>query len=211
MIKHTVNYENLDGHMVTEDLYFHLSLARAMELEQSTDGGIIQVLQDMLAAGNGAEIMAQFRKLVEMSYGTRTPEGKFHSATPEEAREFIYSPAFDALIVWLVGHPETAKSFVEGMVSKEVLAQISKVQTAPDDAGQAATTGAVATVQLPAGDDDGQEFIDHTKPLGLSAAGKRYVWDAQGRQPTTSELTAMHPDHLREMMKRKMTAGAPTE
>jgi len=183
MIKKTVTYEDFDGKKVTEDLYFHLSAMEAVELDQSTDGGITQVIQDLLKSGNGSEILLQFKKLIQLAYGVRSEGGRFIK-NKADADAFIYSPAFDALLADLLSKPEQAGTFIEGMVSKSLLGQIN--------AGQDATTGAVNTVQLPAGEDEPE-------------------WLKLGRTPTNQELMKATPAQIQKAFVQRQAANSPTE
>jgi hypothetical protein len=124
MIKQTVTYTNFNDEEVTEDLYFHLSKTELIDLELSHEGGLSTILPEMVKGGDVAKIMELFKRIIQMSYGTRSADGKKFVKDEEVTKEFMTSPAFDALFMQLVSTPEAATDFITGMVPKDLLAQM---------------------------------------------------------------------------------------
>jgi hypothetical protein len=185
MIKKTVTYEDFDGDEVTEDLYFHLSNLELIELEQSTDGGMMQHLQNLIGAGNAADIVTEFRKLISLAYGTRGEGGRTFIKDEAVTKQFLYSPAFDALFEELVDNPESAGSFIEGMVSKKLLARVNTNRE-----GQPVETVKAVTMT---GEDDQPE------------------WLRLGRTPTNQELMRATPEQIGKAFAQRQAANRPSE
>lgn len=126
MLKKSITYENFDGDMVTEDYYFHLSKADLIELEVSKEGGLQKWLETIVRANDGAQIMAEFKKIVLASVGQKSADGKRFIKTPEFREEFAASEAYSALFMEIVYDPSKAAEFVNGVVPHGLRDEVSK-------------------------------------------------------------------------------------
>ena len=76
MLKLTKTYTDYDGNERTEDFYFNLSKAELTKLEMSETGGLINFLQKIISAQDGKTIIETFEKIILMSYGEKSPDGR---------------------------------------------------------------------------------------------------------------------------------------
>ena len=133
MLKKTVQYEDFDNNMVSEDLYFNLSKTEIVEMSAS---GVVDIMQGMIKPGaKNEDIVGMFKRFIGMAYGVRTNDGRRFRKDPVERDEFLASPAYDALFMELVTSPEeTAIEFLLGVLPSDMR----------DEAKKAIASGAVA-------------------------------------------------------------------
>ena len=84
MLKLTRTYKDYNGVSRTEDFYFNLTQAEVTELELSVDGGLVEMINRIVAAQDGKQIIAIFKDIIlraltgsalsrTRSCGTRSP------------------------------------------------------------------------------------------------------------------------------------------
>lgn len=116
MLKKSITYTDFNGQPVTEDHFFHLSAADLIELEMSETGGYSAVLQKIIDSQDGKTIMSEFKKLIMLSYGVKSEDGKRFIKNQELRDNFLQSEAFSALFVELCTDAEAASAFANGIV-----------------------------------------------------------------------------------------------
>jgi hypothetical protein len=126
VLKQTLTYVDFDEQEQTEDFYFHLSVPDIVEMNMIYDEGIEQVLQALAVAKDGAAIMANFKKIIGMTIGKKSANGKAFLKNDEIREEFFGSPAFDVLFEKLVLDADFAAEFVKGVVPSKVREEAAK-------------------------------------------------------------------------------------
>lgn len=121
MIKKTITYEDFNGEKQTEDFYFHLTKSELLELELGFDGGLSAYLSKLTAETNPGAILTQFKKIVEVAYGTRSLDGKRFTKDAKETDAFMHGPAFDVFFMELVQSESAVVEFIMGIVPKDLL------------------------------------------------------------------------------------------
>ena len=76
MLKLTRTYNDYNGVSRTEDFYFNLTQAEVTELELSVDGGLVEMINRIVAAQDGKQIIAIFKDIILRAYGEKSPDGK---------------------------------------------------------------------------------------------------------------------------------------
>jgi len=127
LLKKTITYKDFDGDEVSEDHFFHLSKAELIELEMSHQGGLSAALQKIVAAEDGASIIREFKKIILMSYGKRSEDGKRFVKTQALRDEFESTEAYSALFVELVTDTDSAIEFVNGVIPQNMAEEAAKV------------------------------------------------------------------------------------
>lgn len=122
MLKKTITYEDYNGDTVTDDFYFNLTKVECMELEysfgeNSTLSGTIKTLVDSKDVG---ALIAAIKKILLMSYGVKTPDGKRFIKNDNVREEFEQSPAFEVIYWQLVTDTDEAANFISGIVPQVV-------------------------------------------------------------------------------------------
>ena len=57
MLKKTITYSDYNGNERTEDFYFNLTKAEVTEMELSVDGGLAQMLENIVNSKDNKEIL----------------------------------------------------------------------------------------------------------------------------------------------------------
>lgn len=137
MLKKTITYTDFNGEEVSEDLFFHLSQAELVELEMSKDGGFAETMQKIIADENGKEIIAEFKKIVLMSYGKKSPDGKRFVKNQQLRDEFESSEAYSTLFMELVTNADSAAEFVNGIIPANLAEKTAELAAAAEKAASA--------------------------------------------------------------------------
>ena len=132
MLKKTITYEDYDGNTRTEDLYFFISKAELMEMELTTPGGFANKLEKVSKAQDGAEIMKIFKEIILKSYGEKSDDGRSFIKKRNGvnlAEAFEQTEAYNQLYTELLMNPDKASAFVNGIMPKDIMNEISKMDS----------------------------------------------------------------------------------
>lgn len=132
MLKKTVTYEDFDGNIRTEDLYFFISKSELTEMELSTPGGFAAKLERISNAQDAGEIMKIFKEIILKAYGEKSPDGRAFIKKRNGvsvAEEFEQTPAYDALFTELLMNPDKASAFINGIMPKDLMNEAKKLDS----------------------------------------------------------------------------------
>lgn len=118
MLKKTITYTDYNGLERTEDFYFNLSKAEITEMELSIDGGLTNMLNEIVAAKDGAKIIKTFKELVLKAYGEKSPDGRRFIKSKEISDAFSQTEAYSEIFMELAVNDEAAANFVKGIMPK---------------------------------------------------------------------------------------------
>lgn len=117
MIKKTITYTDFNGEQQTEDFYFNLTKAELAEMELSGEGNSLKAsLERIVASNDGAKIIAEFKKILEKSYGVRSADGKRFMKSPQAWEEFSSSEAYSVLFMELATDANASAEFIKALV-----------------------------------------------------------------------------------------------
>ena len=106
MIKKTITYTDYNGLERTEDFWFNITEAEALEMEMSTTGGFGDMIRRVVAAQDMPTIIKVFKDFIFKAYGEKSPDGK----------RFIKSEAYSQLYMELATDATKAAVFVNGVI-----------------------------------------------------------------------------------------------
>jgi hypothetical protein len=116
VLKKTIVYTDFNGDEVKEDFFFHLSKAELIELEASHQDGFSTAMQNIIDTNDGRAIMFEMKKIVLMSYGKKSADGRRFIKNQTLREEFESSEAYSTLFVELVTDPDAAVIFMNGII-----------------------------------------------------------------------------------------------
>lgn len=116
MLKKTMTYTDYNGTERTEDFYFNLTKAELMEMEMGIDGGMVEMINKIVAAKDNPAILAIFKKLVLQAYGEKSADGKRFVKSPEISTAFSQTEAYSDLYMELATNADEAAKFVNGII-----------------------------------------------------------------------------------------------
>lgn len=115
MLKKTITYTDYNGVERTEDFYFNLTKAEAMEWEMSVNGGLTAMVQRITAAQDAPTIVKLFKELILKAYGEKSLDGKRFIKSKELSEAFAQTEAYSQLFMELAFDAEAAAAFVNGI------------------------------------------------------------------------------------------------
>lgn len=116
MLKRTMTYTDYNGVSRTEDFYFNLTKAEVTEMELSVDGGLVEMINRIVAAKDGKQIINLFKDIVLRAYGEKSPDGRRFIKNQELRDAFAQTEAYSDLFMELATDAEKAAEFVNGIV-----------------------------------------------------------------------------------------------
>ena len=119
MLKKTITYVDYNDVERTEDYYFNLSKAELMEMELSVNGGLAEMLQNIVNAQDSPAIVKTFKEIILKAYGRKTPDGRGFEKSEELSRAFSQTEAYSDLFMLLATNAEEAAKFVNGIVPQD--------------------------------------------------------------------------------------------
>ena len=127
MLKKTITYPDYNGGSRTEDFYFNLTQAEVTDMELSVDGGLVEMINRIVAAQDGKQIIATFKDIILRAYGEKSPDGKRFVKSQELRDAFSQTEAYSILFMELATNADAAAAFINGIVP----AQTEKRAAAP--------------------------------------------------------------------------------
>lgn len=122
MLKRSITYTDYNGGTRTEDFYFNLTQAEVTEMELSVDGGLVEMINRIVAAQDGKQIIATFKDIVLRAYGEKSPDGKRFIKNQELRDAFAQTEAYSILFMELATNADAAAAFVNGIVPAQAAA-----------------------------------------------------------------------------------------
>ena len=116
MLKKTFKFVDYNGNPRTEDHYFNLTQAEVTELELSVDGGLTAMINRVVQAQNGRQIIKTMKNLILKSYGVKSPDGRRFIKNQEVRDAFVQTEAYSQLFMELATNAQAASDFVAGII-----------------------------------------------------------------------------------------------
>ena len=116
MIKKKIRYTDYDGNEIIDNFYFHLSKAELAEMELVEKDGLAAILKKIIEEDDRQRIIDYFKKIILMSYGQRSNDGKRFIKTQQLSDEFKQTDAFSELFIELCTDSNAASEFIRGVI-----------------------------------------------------------------------------------------------
>ena len=142
MLKKTVTYKDFNDNPQEDTYYFNLSKSELVELEVEYKEGFGETLQRLIETNDQKSLIAEFKKLILMSYGVKSEDGKRFMKSDELRADFAQTAAYQELFMELAFNDGAAADFIKGIVPAEMSAEMDK-------AIEAETKARDITPQLP--------------------------------------------------------------
>ena len=120
MLKKRIEYVDYDGNERAEDFYFNLTKAEITELELSTEGGLQNMIEKIIDAKDTPQIIQFFKKIILLSYGEKSPDGRRFIKSKELSDEFTQTEAYSELFMELATDDKAAAAFVNSIIPKDL-------------------------------------------------------------------------------------------
>lgn len=120
MLKKSITYVDYNGTSRTEDFYFNLTKAEITEMEMSTEGGLAEMINRIVAAQDTRGIIKVFKELILKAYGEKSPDGRRFVKSDELSVAFSQTEAYSALFMELATDADAASAFVNGIMPADM-------------------------------------------------------------------------------------------
>lgn len=120
MLKKRIKYTDYNGEEREEDFYFNLTKAEIIELELSTTGGLKNMIEKITDSKDMPQLIALFKRLIKMSYGEKSPDGKRFIKSDELSDAFTQTEAYSELFMELATDDTAASDFVNGILPPDL-------------------------------------------------------------------------------------------
>lgn len=123
MLKETITYVDYNNNERTENFYFNLTKAELMEMEMSTSGGFVEMVQRLVESQDTPAIIDIFKKIVLKSYGQKSLDGKRFIKNDQLREEFEQTEAYSQLFMKLATDADYAAKFINGIIPADLSQQ----------------------------------------------------------------------------------------
>ena len=124
MLKKNIKYTDYNGVEREEDFYFNLSKAELMEMEMGTNGGLAEMIQQIVKSQDTASIIKVFKDIILKSYGEKSLDGKMFVKVSETGAPlsvgFSQTEAFSQLFMELATDADAAAKFIKGIIPGDI-------------------------------------------------------------------------------------------
>ena len=129
MFAKKIKYEDFNGTPREETFYFNLTEAELIEMESSVDGGLAEYGRRIIECQNVPELMELFKKLILISYGEKSPDGRrFIKEDPVRGKlslEFMQTNAFSELYMEFINNPDSGAEFFNNVIPAKLKEDIA--------------------------------------------------------------------------------------
>ena len=116
MLKKTINYVDYNGVERKEDFYFNLTKAEVTEMELYVDGGLSQMIEQLVNAKDNKQIIGLFKEIILKAYGEKSADGRRFIKSKEISEAFSQTEAYSELFVELALNEDEAAKFIKGIL-----------------------------------------------------------------------------------------------
>lgn len=116
MLKKTITYTDYNGNQRTEDFYFNLTKAEAVEMNFNEAGGMEEAIKRIVDAKDNKAIITVFKDMILKAYGEKSPDGKRFIKSKEISDAFAQTEAYSDLFMELASDSDKAAEFVNGII-----------------------------------------------------------------------------------------------
>ena len=121
MIKETIKYIDFDGVEREEDFYFNIRKDELLRFEAKRKGGLEKVLHKIMQEQDTAKVYALFEEIIELAYGEKSLDGKYHEKSKKKFKRFKSTEAYSELIFKLIKNEgEYASKFINGCLPSDM-------------------------------------------------------------------------------------------
>lgn len=131
MIVKRIKYVDYDGNERTEDFRFNLTETELMKMEFDTEGGMEALINKIVDERDSKKIGELFDKIILMSYGEKSADGKRFMKSEEISKAFSETEAYNVLYMELLTDEKAAASFVNGLIPTKIASEMQNRQNIP--------------------------------------------------------------------------------
>lgn len=139
MLKKTITFEDFNGKQQTRDYWFHLSKPDLVEIDAEYPDGLEGSIRKFMDEDDRLGMLRLFKNLILRGYGVKSEDGLRFERSPEIARQFEQSPAYESLFVELGTQPDMAADFIRGIVPRDLAQELKAMESSMPPAAPSST------------------------------------------------------------------------
>lgn len=116
MLKKTITYTDYNGNERVEDFYFNFTEAELAEMQLTTEGGLVEMVEKIVQAKDQPAIIRLFKELILKAYGVKSDDGRRFIKNSEVRDSFAQTEAYSILFMELGTDADKAAAFVNGII-----------------------------------------------------------------------------------------------
>lgn len=120
MLKRDIKFLDFDDEEQVEEHYFNLSKAELIEIETDVPGGLSTILKQIVASRDPGALIKEFKRLILLAYGKKSPDGKRFEKSDEIRKEFEQTAAYQSLFMELATEDGKAIEFLRGVMPPDM-------------------------------------------------------------------------------------------
>lgn len=135
MLKKEIKYTDFNGNETSDVFYFNLSKPELIDLEVEQKEGFTAMIERIIETKDNRELINTFKKIVLLSYGEKSEDGKRFIKTEEARKEFEQTAAYQELFIELATTDDAAVAFLTGIMPKDMIVNtppLPGLTSAPD-------------------------------------------------------------------------------
>jgi len=120
MLKKTITYTDYNGNERVEDFYFNFTEAELAEMQLTTEGGLVEMVEKIVQAKDQPAIIRLFKELILKAYGVKSDDGRRFIKNETVRDSFAQTEAYSILFMELGTDAEKAAAFVNGIIPASI-------------------------------------------------------------------------------------------
>lgn len=125
MLKRNITYEDFDGNECTDVFYFNISKPELVDIEVGHEGGFESMIRRIEESKDNQALVNEFKRLVLLSYGQKSEDGKRFIKNDQLREEFLQTAAYNSLFMELAINDGAAAEFIKGILPKDMVNEIN--------------------------------------------------------------------------------------
>lgn len=126
MYSKKIKFTDYNGVEREETYHFNLNKAELTELQLGTTGSFSAMVRRMVETQDQPSLIGIVKKIIRMSYGIKSDDGKRFIKSPEISDEFEQTEAYVNLYMELATDDNASAEFINGIMPKDVRDELRK-------------------------------------------------------------------------------------
>lgn len=126
MYKKTLTYTDFNGVERIEDFYFNFTKAELMDMQLSTDGGLLEIIKRIVNAKDTPALIKLFKDVILKAYGIKSEDGKRFKKSDEIRDDFLCTEAYSEIYMELATNSDAASEFINGILPADLAAKANE-------------------------------------------------------------------------------------
>lgn len=139
MYKKSITYEDFNGDKVTETFLFNFTKSELATMNLEQEGGLQNYIERISNTRDTKSLVKLFQDLILKSYGVKSDDGKRFIKVVDGhklAEDFAQTEAYSEFFMELANNTEEVNNFINGVIPKDLLAELDKEQKKPATVAQ---------------------------------------------------------------------------